>query len=138
MNHSGLARALALAAAASLAACNWGVRPENFPPARSASGAIVAVRVTGENVDRVGELLAVDSSGVTILSTTLAHVSWRRLRAMDVEQLDDRYDVVRGERLRAGKRARLALVSRFPQGLSDALLGRALAQLGQAALERVE
>ena len=135
---SSITRRVALAVAFALAACNWGTRPERFPPAMSAEGARVAVRLTGEREDRVGELFAVDSTGVTIHARTLLHVSWTRLRAMDVDRLDSRYDLFPGEQVTPTQRARLALVSRFPQGLSVELLRRVLAQLGQAELERIE
>jgi hypothetical protein len=112
-------RATSAALAAFLAACfNHGTRPENFRPAQGAAGARVALRVQGEASDRVGELIAVDSVGVTIRERQLVEIAWRRVAALDVAQLGDDYDIHFGESVSPEKRARLALVSRFPQGLS--------------------
>src|SRR3954469_4056278 len=110
---------------------NWGTRPENFPPALGPAGAQVAVRVRGDSADRVGELIAVDSVGVTIDVGHFITIAWSRVEAMDVDQMGRDYDLLRGEELTAAKRRRLALVSRFPQGMArvpisaDSLIGDA-------------
>lgn len=112
-------RILVTLALAGTAACfNHGTQPDSFRPAQSASGALVALRVQGETKDRVGELIAVDSVGITIREQRMIQVAWSRVAALDVEQLGDDYDIRYGEVVTPGKRARLALVSRFPQGLS--------------------
>ena len=129
----------ALAAGGALVAlgCQWGTRPDRLAPAQGPEGAQVAVRVIGEARDRVGELYAVDSAGVLLLAGQLVRVPWPSVRALDVQGLDTRYDVAPGERPDAAKRGRLALVSRFPQGLAGELLTRTLAALGQPALEEL-
>jgi len=99
------------------AGCNWGTRPQNFPPAWGPGGARVAVRVSGESRDRIGELLAVDSTGVTIRASVVTFIAWKRLAALDVEGLGRDYDIAYGEPVESDKIARLALVSRFPQGI---------------------
>jgi hypothetical protein len=96
---------------------NWGTRPEDFPPALGPQGARVAVRVTGESEDRVGELLEVDSDGITIRSSRVIRIAWRRLHAMDVDAAGVDYDIRFGEQLSDEKLARLKLISRFPQGM---------------------
>jgi hypothetical protein len=100
-------------------------------------GARVAIRVRGEGTDRRGELYAVDSIGVIYRGNQLTRVSWPRLEAMDVDQVGSDYDVSFGESVDAAKRAKLALLSRFPQGLSDNLLRSVLSVLNQSALEEV-
>ena len=131
-------RLATLALCAALAACNWGTRPENFVPALNPNGASVAVRVRGEASDRVGELYAADSVGVTIAAAgRVVLVPWARLGAMDVDRLGDSYDVLHGETVSAAKAERLALVSRFPQGLTGEVLARVLGAHGQAEVERV-
>lgn len=98
---------------------NHGVQPDQFEPALHADGARVALRVSGEPTDRLGELIAVDSVGITIRDTRLVRIAWRRVAALDVAQLGRDYDILPGESVTPEKRARLALVSRFPQGLSN-------------------
>jgi hypothetical protein len=126
----------ALGALAALG-CQWGTRPDRLAPALGPEGAQVAVRVTGEARDRVGELYASDSAGVLLFAGRLVRVPWPSVRALDVQGLDGAYDVAPGERPDAAKRGRLALVSRFPQGLAGELLTRTLAALGQPALEEL-
>jgi hypothetical protein len=101
------------------AACfKHGTTPDKFALAQSPDGARVALRVSGESRGWLGELIAVDSTGITIRDTKIIHVAWTRLAALDVAQLGNDYDVRPGETVTAEKRARLALISRFPQGLS--------------------
>src|ERR1051325_361619 len=124
-------RALGHAALVLTLACNHGTRPWRFAPALGPEGARVAIRVSGERDDRVGELIALDSAGVVILAERLVRVPWAKLDAMDVAQVGNDYDVQFGEKVTSTKRQRLALLSRFPQGLSAALLARVLSQLHQ-------
>lgn len=144
MRPARLLRAAGAATTLAAAACHWGTRPDDFPPARSPAGARVAVRVSGERADRVGELYAVDTAGVTILpgarlmpGARLVRIAWPRVRAMDVARLGGEYDVPPGETVGAAKRQQLALVSRFPQGLGGELLSRVLARLRQDTLDVV-
>lgn len=109
---------MTLALAAGGACFNHGTQPDEFRPAQSAQGAVVALRVQGESKDRVGELIAVDSIGITIREQRMISVAWPRVAALDVDQLGDEYDIRFGEAITPGQRARLALVSRFPQGIS--------------------
>lgn len=126
-----------LLAALSASACKWGTRPDRFEPAMGPEGVRVAVRVHGEARDRLGELFAVDTAGVTLRGERLVLVAWPKLAAMDLRGLGSGYDIRFGEVPAADKRERLALVSRFPQGLRGELLARVLAALQQPALEEV-
>jgi len=123
-------------AAMSLTACQWGTRPPQFAVANEAAGAQVAVRVTSESRDRVGELLAVDSGGLYLRTTRLTHIAWTRVRALDVAQLDSPFDLPRGRRPDEALTQRLALVSRF-RSLSPALLQRVLQEIRQDTLDHV-
>ncbi len=125
-------------AAVALGGCQWGKRTRDFGFALTPSGADVAFRVRGEGDDRRGELFAVDSLGVTIRSETLVLVRWSRLSGLGVDKLGSEFRVVEGERISAQKREKLALVSRFPQGLSGPLLDQVLATLKQGALEEIK
>lgn len=109
---------IALALVGGAGCFNHGTRPDSFRPAQGPEGARVALRVQGESADRVGELIAVDSIGITIREQRLVRIAWPRVAALDVAQLGKEYDIRFGEVVTAEKRARLALVSRFPQGLS--------------------
>lgn len=118
-------------------ACNWGTPPAKVAPANGPQGARVALRLCGEDSDRVGELFAVDSVGVTIRDVKVIRVSWTKLAAMDIKDMGSAYDVAFGEVVTRAKRAKLAPLSRFPQGLSGTLLRSVLSTLGQSALEEV-
>jgi hypothetical protein len=112
---------------------------------------MVAVTVSGGEPGRQGELIAADSSGVTIMARILlptspgvtrptprlARLAWGRIAALDVDAFGASHDVRIGESVPGDKRARLALVSRFPNGLSGELLARMLAILEQDALEEI-
>jgi hypothetical protein len=123
---------IALAVFSTTGCFNYGTTPDKFAPAQSPSGARVALRVKGERADRFGELLAVDSIGITIRDGRVVRIAWPRVAALDVAQLDNEYDIRLGEVVTPEKRARLALVSRFPQGLSalpitiDSLISQAV------------
>lgn len=140
-----LVRAVATAILATVAACNWGTRPRDFRPARGPAGAHVAVHVVGERTDRLGELYAVDSAGVLILRPAqltrparLVRIAWPRLASMDVRGMGSDVDVSLRETVDAAKRERIALVCRFPQGLSGPLLAQVLARYRQDAVDAVE
>jgi len=119
------------------AACNWGTRPETLAPANGPQGVRVAVRVRDESADHLGELYAVDSIGVIFRENALIRVSWARLAAMDVKGMGPSYDIGLDEAVTPAKRAKIAPLSRFPQGLDAALLRSVLSALNQPALEEV-
>jgi len=122
---------------------NWGTRPTNFRPAKVPYGASVVVRVRAEPFDHAGELLAVDSAGVTIRSIRVVRIAWTRIEALDVEGLGNDYDVRRNEHVSAEKIERLRLISRFPQGLQhlpitlDSLIADASRESGRFRDRRV-
>ncbi len=117
-------------------ACQWGTRPKNLQVANSATGAQVALRVTSEPRDRVGELMGVNGEGLYLRERRLTFISWTRLGALDVEQFGDEYDLVRGRPADAARQQRLSLISRF-RVLSPDLLTRVLGEIGQDTLDVV-
>jgi hypothetical protein len=135
MNVMRIVSRSAVACSIAVSACSFGQQADEFPAAIGPMGVRVAIRLRREGLDRVGELYAVDSTGLMVRSERLLHVSWRDLSAMDVLHLGSDYDVAFGEDVAASKRERLALVSRFPQGLSGPLLARVLTLIPQQAVD---
>lgn len=115
-------------------ACQWGTRPTTLRVARSAAGAQVAVRLTNEQRDRVGELLAVDSAELFLREARLTYITWPRIRALDVAQLGLDYDLPPGRAATPEHKQRLALISRF-RSLSGDLLLQVLRSVGQDSLD---
>lgn len=118
-------------------ACRWGMTPGRLPAANGPQGVQVAVRVRGEPTDRVGELFAADTIGIVVRAGQLQRVAWGRIHAIDVAGFGVPYDLAPGMAADASVRARLALLSRYPQGMEPGILARVLEVLGQAALVEV-
>lgn len=120
-------------------ACTIGPRVEEFPPARSPVGVVADIQ-TREARRLSGELLVVEDSALLILSartTRVTRVPYRTIRRAEFRQLS--WATIRdGKPPDRGKRSRLALVSRFPQGLSPELLARFMEARGQEEVETVE
>src|SRR5436190_14446735 len=76
---------------------NHGIRPEDFPPANGPEGVNVALRVRGESADRVGELLAADSIGLTVRGQSIVRVAWSKVEALDVAGAGIDLDIQFGE-----------------------------------------
>jgi hypothetical protein len=130
-------RLLMLCALVGASACNLGTRPKDFPAATGPAGARIAVRVSGQKDDIVGEMYAVDSIGVTVFDGILRRISWGRLAAMDIKDVGDEFDLQFGEQVTAEKRTRIARLARFPQGLNNTILRAVSARTGQATLEEI-
>jgi hypothetical protein len=139
-------RILAGALLLTAAACNWGTRPSEFPPAQGAGGAHVALRVHGETSDRLGELITVDSAGVVLRDDVDGHMMrtpWPMITALAIANASDDAELHPGESISVEKRARMALYSRFPQGIHnlpisiDSLILRARASTTRLADRRV-
>jgi hypothetical protein len=130
--------ALAAGTLVTAGACMWGTRPKQFGPAIGPQGVTLAFRLRGESAMRSAELFAVDSLGLIVHGPRLVHVAWERLELVDVRGLGSDYDLVRAGVPPADRRARLALVSRFPQGLSGDLLSRVLVAVAQRGIEELQ
>jgi len=117
-----------------LAACVWGTPAKKYPPAVSPAGARIAFRLEGERRIRRAELISVDSVALLVLDSLLYRVAWERINALEASGAHARFSLPRPAGKTPEYRARLALISRHPQGLSEALLAEALARLGQRAV----
>lgn len=126
-------------------ACIWGTRPEQFSPANKPVGAEIVIAVGGAPNFRWGELFAVDSDGVVILfavdkdsvvikTNRLVRVAWGRVVQIKVDGMTSEYQIKKGKTVTAEQRQRLALTSRFPQGLTGDLMARVLVTLKQEQL----
>lgn len=129
-------RIIILAGALSLAACfHFGPTAETFPLASSPNGATVNATLTsGGTVG--GELLSVRDDGVVLLRAgKLVLVPYTALSGLKVDKLDD-YSLPAGTPS-PERRARLTVVSRYPQGINAELQQKLFAQSGQTELEVV-
>jgi hypothetical protein len=114
-------------------ACQVGGTVETFAPANRPAGVAVDLTLQGGRKTR-GELLAVEDTALVVLaqdSVTLvsygAIFEWRFSQVDALLQRPPAPDLA----------TKLRLLSRFPQGLTPALLARLLAAQGQAALKVV-
>lgn len=128
---------LALGCAAVAACARSRTKVLTDPVAVTPAGARVALRVQGETADRLGELLVCDSLGLVLRSGRVVRIAWSRVAAMDVADRGSYADVLWGEHVGRTKQNRLALISRFPQGLDSARLSAVLQLLHQDTLDVV-
>ena len=129
-------RIMKLAAAISLVGCfHFGPTAETLPLASTPNGATVTASLTTLGAAS-GELLSVRDDGVVLLrANRLVLVPYAVLRGLRVEKLDD-YSIPGGTPS-AERRARLNVLSRYPQGINSALQQKLLAQAGQTEIEIV-
>ena len=145
-------RVIVVLAFLSLASCSYGMTAEKFQPARDPHG--VETHVTTASGELRGELIELQDSGMIILS------SWNRSVTQD-QRSEKQERVLRlvpygsiwhakFDQLKADSaidngvpptpvvRERLRLVSRFPYGMSEEVLGALLKAHGQAALAGIQ
>ncbi len=129
----GLAAALALVL---VPACvNVGTQVQDFTVAAEPNGAMANIQTDFGTVS--GELLAVQDDGVIVLHNSVMElVPYEFIRSLQLSQLDGEYSLGSRAPDRA-RRTRLALVSRYPQGMDAQLRTRLLAQLGQQEIRVV-
>jgi hypothetical protein len=129
---SRIRNVILITALCSVACFHIGPSAENFPLASRPNGATVTVQTAGQTV--AGELLAVRDDGVVILrGSKLAFAPFADLRSVDVAELAE-YSIGAGAPS-PERRAKLNVLSRYPQGISAALQQKLFAQSGQAELE---
>ena len=122
-----------------LVACSRGISIADFDPAVTPKGAQVVLRLYDETSDRTGELYAADSVGLIIRDQRLVRVNWTQLWSIHALLLSgEDFEMSRNEVTSAEKRSRLALVSRFPKGLSGPVLQQILAIVSQPSLDKVK
>lgn len=121
-----------LATASLLAACSWGPRLEDAPFATSANGAIATIAMQpGPRVR--GELLAFQPDGVLILREDARRIALARYSAIGWLKIPTarRANVTSAQSVPSSVR----LASRYPQGISPAVLAELLAVQQQAAVD---
>jgi len=124
------------------AACVYGPSIGKFPPARSPEGVDVAA-VSGHG-PVTGELLEVGEAGLLLLEAPptvtrqrVVLLRYEAIREARFDKLGARYALKGGQPPTPAERERLQRVSRFPQGLTEALLRRLLDAYGQAEIVTV-
>jgi len=132
---SALRRALPSALAVVLAGCYFGQTAAKFEPALGPRGVATTITSAGRTVVS-GELIEVgDTSLLVDTAPAIVRVPYDVIRHAAFAQtgihLDD------GRAPAASTRDKLRLLSRFPQGLSPALLQALLEARGQAEVTRL-
>jgi hypothetical protein len=131
-----------------LTACTVGPTLAEFKPAHSPAGVHTRVNVH-RNILRdnkvAGELLAVQGDGLLILSqepvlpdtsgARLVLVPFRMMRSIRIEQVGSFSIKSEGKEMDESRKARLQMLSRYPQGVSDELLQKLLASHVQSAVD---
>jgi hypothetical protein len=133
------------------ASCVHGTQPKDYPPAVGPEGALVFYRLAASSSSYIeGELFAVDTAGALILNRRptrsrsiafaegrLVRIPWSAMKGFDVDKLSRPFDLWSGEIPRPAVVAQIALVSRFPGGLTDERLAQVLRAIGQQQVEEV-
>ena len=130
------------------AACSTSVEVKNFKPAQKPHGIQMELTLNGDVIDGnkvEGELLAVRPDGVLLnvpeyadserAENTLVLIPFWMMDRAKLEQMGSAKVESQGEEANKVYLARLRLVSRFPQGLSDNLLTELLTEMGQDKVE---
>ena len=129
MNKNAVVMLLGLVSAS----CSYGPRIADFGPAHTPYG--VSGRLTTRDAEISGEVLEVRDTGVivlTVASGKLRLVPYSEVRASRFDRLGG---LLGGNRAPdPAARERLRLVSRFPQGMSPAVLHTLLNAHGQTEL----
>ncbi len=128
--------AFALLTSLTSTACQWGQRADRFSAATTPAGTDVRFRNDDRDSYQRAELYAVDSAGVYVFDGRLRYVAWTQLRALEVPRFGEAYRSYNGLVPSAGTQRRLALLSRFPQGLDGTLLANVLQLLNQQTVDR--
>ncbi len=131
-----------------MAGCSTSVEVKDFKPAQGPQGIQMELKLNGDVIDGnkvEGELLAVRSDGVLLNvpnyadsereANTLVLIPFWMMDRAKLEQMGSAKVESQGEEANKVYLARLRLVSRFPQGLSDDLLTELLTEMGQEEVE---
>jgi len=124
-----------------LAGCHFGNSAEKFAPAINPSGIWLSVDTAKGGTPVYGELLAIDSSGLRVLTDTLLtpvhllEISYARIRWTRFHQVD--FTFRQSTPPTSAQLARVRPLTRFPQGISDVMVRRLLAAYNIPAVETV-
>lgn len=132
-----LARSIPLVLLAALG-CQVGTRLKKFAPAQGPAGVATQILLVEVRTRITGELLAVGDSALFVLRNgqRVVAVSYAAIERAEFRQIG--MWTSGGQPPDSALAQRLALVSRFPQGMSGDLLARVLAVHAQSDLDRVE
>lgn len=129
-------------AALALAACQIGPGLGRYPFVQRPEGVDVGASVGGRSY--AGELLAVQDEELLLLiarpagtGKRIVSIPFGAIEAAEFGKLGRKYALRDGRPPAPETRERLRLVSRFPAGLSEELLGRLLQAYGQVEVERI-
>ena len=117
--------------------CQVGTRLKKFAPAQGPAGVATEIRLVEQRTRVTGELLAVGDSALFVLrdGQRVVAVSYAAIERVEFRQIG--MWTAAGQPPDSALAERLALVSRFPQGMSADLLARVLAAHAQPELVRV-
>ncbi len=129
------------------AGCSTNVEVKDFKPAQSPHGIQMELSLNGDVLDGnkiTGELLAVRADGVLLNvaeypdsegpGNSIVLIPFWMMNRAKLEQMGSVKVESQGEEANELYLARLRLVSRFPQGLSDELLAKLLTEMGQGEI----
>lgn len=119
-----------------VAGCQFGTKPQAFPPAVTPQGVVATITTRGK-VNVVGELLAVEDSALLVWrdSAAMARVPLAAIDRASFARMRVLLDA--GEPLSPKDRDRLRLTSRYPQGIPDEVMARLVEASGGQAVEVV-
>lgn len=127
-----IALGLALLASVAASACYTGPSVGSFPPATSAHGVESTIHL--EHTRLAGELLDASDSGYVVLSErAIFYTPYGAVKSASFSGVGSHRD----GRPEAGMLEHLRLVSRFPKGITPAMLQALLADLRQTQVEVV-
>lgn len=131
-----LARSTPLVILAALG-CQVGTRLKKFAPAQGPAGVAMEIQLIEQRTRVTGELLAVGDSALFVLrdGQRVVAVSYAAIARVSFRQIGMWSGG--GEAPDSALAERIALVSRFPQGMSADVLARVLAAHAQSDLDRV-
>ena len=106
-----------------VAGCQFGTKPQAFPPAVTPQGVVASITTRGK-ANIMGELLAVEDSALLVWRDSAPMVRVP-IAAIDRASFAGMRVVLNaGDPLSPKDRDRLRLTSRFPQGITDDVMAR--------------
>jgi len=115
-------------------ACSVGTKAKNFPPAREPAGATVQIHYGRASLRLAGELLAVQEDGLLGRTGDTVWLAPNPVLRRGVIMTRGMRAAFSG-RLEGSTRERFRLLSRFPQGVTSAVLRQVLTAYGRDSVE---
>ena len=135
---------VSLFVAAVAAGCSYGMTAERFSPSRDPAG--VMVTITAGGVVLQGELIELRQDDLILVTSrvgqsdagTVRRVPYPAITFSSFAQLGDQFSIRNGQAPAGAVRERLRLVSRFPYGMSPAVLSSMLKAHRQTELAGIQ